>query len=51
MTAVRSLTCQPPLTRLRPPQLAALPEVTAALAAFRTDTTPAPRAPTPGEKH
>ena len=30
MTAV---TCQPPLTRLRPPQLAALPEVTAALAA------------------
>ncbi len=30
MTAV---TCQPPLTRLRPPRLAALPEVTAALAA------------------
>ena len=33
MTAVTSMTCQPPLTRLRPPQLAALPEVTAALAA------------------
>lgn len=30
MTAV---TCQPLLTRVRPPQLAALPEVTAALAA------------------
>ena len=33
MTAVTGMTCQPPLTRLRPPQLAALPEVTAALAA------------------
>jgi alkylation response protein AidB-like acyl-CoA dehydrogenase len=33
MTAVTSMTCQPPLTRLRPAQLAALPEVTAALAA------------------
>jgi alkylation response protein AidB-like acyl-CoA dehydrogenase len=33
MTAVGSMTCQPPRTRLRPPQLAALPEVTAALAA------------------
>jgi alkylation response protein AidB-like acyl-CoA dehydrogenase len=33
MTAVTSMTCQPPLTRLRPPQLAGLPEVTAALAA------------------
>jgi alkylation response protein AidB-like acyl-CoA dehydrogenase len=33
MTAVTSMSCQPPLTRLRPPQLAALPEVTAALAA------------------
>lgn len=33
MTTVTSTTCQPPLIRLRPPQLAALPEVTAALAA------------------
>ena len=33
MTAVTSMTCQPPVTRLRPPQLAALPGVTAALAA------------------
>jgi alkylation response protein AidB-like acyl-CoA dehydrogenase len=32
MTAVTSMTCQPPRTRLRPPRLAALPEVTAALA-------------------
>ena len=33
MTAVTAMTCQPPVTQLRPPQLAALPEVTAALAA------------------
>ena len=33
MTAVTSMTCQPPRTRLPAPQLAALPEVTAALAA------------------
>jgi alkylation response protein AidB-like acyl-CoA dehydrogenase len=33
MTAVTSMACQPPRTRLRPLQLAALPEVTAALAA------------------
>jgi alkylation response protein AidB-like acyl-CoA dehydrogenase len=33
MTAVTSMTCQPPLIRLRPPELAALPGVTAALAA------------------
>ena len=33
MTAVTAVTCQPPVTQLRPPRLAALPEVTAALAA------------------
>ena len=33
MTAVTGMTCQPPRTRLRPPQLAALPDITAALAA------------------
>jgi alkylation response protein AidB-like acyl-CoA dehydrogenase len=33
MTAVTAMPGQPPVTRLRPPQLAALPEVTAALAA------------------
>jgi alkylation response protein AidB-like acyl-CoA dehydrogenase len=33
MTAVTAMTCQPPVTQLRPPRLAALPEVTAALAA------------------
>jgi alkylation response protein AidB-like acyl-CoA dehydrogenase len=33
MTAATSDTCQPPRTRLRPPKLAALPQVTAALAA------------------
>ena len=32
MTAVTSMTCQPPLVRLRPARLDALPEVTAALA-------------------
>ena len=33
MTAVTGMTCQPPRTRLPPPQLAALPDITAALAA------------------
>jgi alkylation response protein AidB-like acyl-CoA dehydrogenase len=37
MTAVSSMACQPPLTGLRPPQLAALPEVTAALAAHAAE--------------